>query len=130
MTAVTFPDPTVRRATATLNIAVRSWFVVAFVGQLVFAFAVASFYGLTAARGDVHRWTISGGWKPGDVGGNLSVAVHLAAAVIAMTSGCLQSMPRVLARHRRLQPRNGRRSASASLARRRSFVHMTWLSSS
>src|SRR5436305_14196822 len=108
MTTISLPEPGLRRATATLNAAVRSWFVVAFFGQLVFAFAVASFYGLTAARGDLHRWTISGGWRSGDVAGNLSIAMHLAAAVIVMTSGCLQLIPRRRARYPRFHHRNDR----------------------
>src|SRR6476646_8118765 len=115
MTTFTLPDPAIRRATATLNAAVRSWFVVAFLGQLVFAFAVASFYGLTAARGDLHRWSISGGWKPGDVVGNLSIAMHLATAVIVMTSGCLQLIPRLRARYPRFHHWNGRLYVLAGL---------------
>lgn len=129
MTTVTFPDQTIRRATATLNAAVRSWFVVASLGQLVFAVAVASFYGLTAARGDLHRWTISGGWKPGDIAGNLSVAMHLATAVIVMTSGSLQLIPRVRARHPRFHRWNGRVYVLAGLVLSAAGVYMTWFRS-
>ena len=35
-----------------LKASVRFWFAVAVIGQLVFALAVASFYGLSALRGD------------------------------------------------------------------------------
>jgi tetratricopeptide (TPR) repeat protein len=129
MTTVTFPDPTIRRATATLNFAVRSWFVVAFLGQLIFAFAVASFYGLTAARGDLHRWSIGGGWKPGDVAGNLSIAMHLATAVIVMTSGCLQLIPRLRARHPRFHRWNGRLYVTAGLLLSAAGTYMTWFRS-
>ena len=41
---------------ATLKAAARFWFVVAVLGQLLFAFTVASYYGLTAARGDLGAW--------------------------------------------------------------------------
>ena len=43
-------------ADTALKIATRSWFVVAVIGQLVFAFTVASFYGLAAARGNLQAW--------------------------------------------------------------------------
>jgi hypothetical protein len=35
-----------------LKAAARFWFVVAVIGQFAFAFSVASFYGLTALRGN------------------------------------------------------------------------------
>ena len=43
-------------AGSALKAATRFWFAVAVVGQVVFAFATASFYGLTALRGDYHGW--------------------------------------------------------------------------
>ena len=33
------------------------WFVVVVLGQLIFAFATASFFGLTAVRGETGRWS-------------------------------------------------------------------------
>lgn len=39
-----------------LKAAAAFWFVVAVPGQVVFAFTVASFYGLSAARGNWQRW--------------------------------------------------------------------------
>jgi tetratricopeptide (TPR) repeat protein len=129
MTTFSLPEPSLRRATATLNAAVRSWFVVAFLGQLIFGFAVASFYGMTAARGDLHRWSISGGWKPGDSAGNISIAVHLATAVIVMVSGCLQFIPRLRARHPRFHRVNGRLYMFAGVALSVAGVYMTWFRS-
>ena len=129
MTTLTLPEPALRRATATLNVAVHSWFVVAFLGQVIFAFAVAAFYGLTAARGDLHRWTISGGWKPGDMAGNLSIATHLATAFIVMASGCLQFIPRLRVRHPRFHRVNGRLYMTAGLALSAAGVYMTWFRS-
>lgn len=118
-----------RRSTLALNAAVRSWFVVAFLGQLVFAFAVASFYGLTAARGDLHRWTISGGWKPNDPAGNLSIAAHLATAFIVMASGCLQFIPRLRARYPRFHRINGRLYMLSGVVLSAAGVYMTWFRS-
>ena len=62
-----------------LKAAAGFWFVVAVLGQLVFAFTVASFYGLTAARGNWQQWnkTMTHGYTPGHPMGNLVVAIHL-----------------------------------------------------
>jgi len=129
MTSISLPEPGLRRATATLNAAVRSWFVVTFLGQLIFAFAVAAFYGLTAARGDLHRWTIIGGWKTGDLAGNLSIATHLATAFIVMASGCLQFIPRLRNSHPRFHRWNGRLYLTAGLTLSAAGVYMTWFRS-
>lgn len=129
MTAIVLPDSSARRATAMLNTAVRSWFVVAFAGQLLFAFALAAFYGLTAARSDFHRWPISGGWKPGDTAGNSSIAIHLAMAVVVMASGCLQFIPRLRVRYPRFHRVNGRVYILAGLAVSGAGVYMTWFRS-
>ncbi len=45
-----------KHADRALKAAAGFWFVVAVLGQLVFAFTVASFYGLNAARGNWHQW--------------------------------------------------------------------------
>jgi len=65
-----------------LKAAARFWFVVAVLGQLIFAFTVASFYGVAAARGHWQRWnkTMTHGYAPDHPIGNLVVAIHLASA--------------------------------------------------
>src|SRR5256885_25274 len=85
-------------AVAALRAAARSWFVVAVIGQLVFAVSVASFYGVTALRGDYHRWSRFMARAPGDTIGNFAVAMHLASAVVVMLAGALQLVPRVRTR--------------------------------
>ncbi|HEV8434008.1 MAG TPA: DUF2306 domain-containing protein [Thermoanaerobaculia bacterium] len=129
MTTISLPEPSLRRATATLNAAVRSWFVVTFLGQLIFGFALAAFYGLTAARGDLHRWQITGGWKPGDSAGNLSIAVHLSMAVVVMAGGCLQLIPRLRIRYPRFHRVNGRVYMLAGIAVSGAGMYMTWFRS-
>src|SRR5229473_1256163 len=82
-------------ADTALKAATRFWFVVILIGQLVFAFTVASFYGLSALRGDFHRWSksITHGLVPGDTMGNLAVAMHLFSAVVVIVAGILQLVP-------------------------------------
>ena len=83
-----------------LKASVRFWFVVLFLGQLLFASTIASFYGLTAARGHVHAWTklLMHGITPGDRIGNLALATHLISAVIIILAGTLQLVPQVRSR--------------------------------
>lgn len=85
-----FPDTALKTAT-------RLWFVVLLIGQLVFAFTVASFYGMTAVRGDLHAWNkvLTHGYIAGDGIGNVALAIHLASAVIVILAGTLQLIPQI-----------------------------------
>ncbi len=96
--AIPQSKPSLRKhANRALNAAAGFWFVVAVLGQLVFAFAVASFYGLSAARGNWQQWnrTMTHGYTPGHPMKNLVVAIHLGSAVIILLSGAIQLIPQV-----------------------------------
>ena len=84
-----------RIADRTLKAAAAFWFIVVVLGELIFATTVASFYGLTAARGDWQQWnkSMTHGYTPGRPMANLVVAIHLASAVIILLSGALQLIP-------------------------------------
>jgi hypothetical protein len=55
-------------ADTALKASARFWFAVTVIGQLLFALAVASFYGMAAVRGDHRAWSkfITHGHVPGD----------------------------------------------------------------
>jgi tetratricopeptide (TPR) repeat protein len=95
-------------ADTALKTSARFWFVVTVVGQLFFAFAVASFYGLTALRGDYHGWRITNGYIPDVTKGNFAVAAHLVSAVIVMLAGAVQLVPQVRNRFPVFHRWNGR----------------------
>jgi tetratricopeptide (TPR) repeat protein len=84
-------------ADTALRVAVRFWFGVTLLGQLVFAFAVASFYGLTAARGDWQGWTkfMPHGYMPGHAMGNGVAAIHVFSAAFIILAGTLQLIPQI-----------------------------------
>src|ERR1700688_1102761 len=82
-------------ADTALKAAARFWFVVTVLGQLAFAFAVASFYGLTALRGDYHAWKFTNGYVPGVTKGNWAVVMHVASAAVIMFAGAVQLVPQV-----------------------------------
>ena len=97
-------------ADSALKAAARFWFGVVVIGQAMFAFAVASFYGVTALRGDFHGWTrfISHGHVPGDTAGNAAVWMHVGSAVFVMLAGAVQLIPGVRDRFPAFHRWNGR----------------------
>jgi tetratricopeptide (TPR) repeat protein len=84
-------------ADRSLSIAARFWFVVAMTGQLVFAFTVWSFYGLTAARGNWQAWNkfMPHGYIAGQTMGNIVVRMHIFSAAIIIFAGALQIIPQI-----------------------------------
>ena len=111
-----------------LRAAVGFWFVVTLIGQLTFAIAVASFYGLTAARGDLHRWSkfISHGYVAGDGMGNLAIVMHLMSAVAIMLSGAVQLVPSVRRHFPAFHHWNGRIYMLTAVTGTMAGVYMTW----
>jgi uncharacterized membrane protein len=116
-------------ADTVLRAATRFWFVVTVLGQLAFAFAVASFYGLTALRGDFHGWSkfITHGYIPGDHMGNLAVAMHVGSAVIIMLAGALQLVPQIRSRFPAFHRWNGRIYMLTAVVLSVAGLYMTWI---
>jgi tetratricopeptide (TPR) repeat protein len=113
-------------ADTALKAAARFWFAVTVIGQLVFAFAVASFYGLTALRGDYHGWKITNGYIPGVTKGNLAVAMHLISAVIVMLAGAVQLVPQVRNRFPVFHRWNGRIYLLTAVALSTAGLYIQW----
>jgi uncharacterized membrane protein len=111
-----------------LRAAAGFWFVVCVLGQLIFAFTVASFYGLTAARGNWQQWNknMTHGYSPDHPMGNLVVAIHLASAVIILLSGAIQLVPFVRRRAPRLHRWNGRLYMLSALGVSLAGLFMLW----
>jgi uncharacterized membrane protein len=97
-------------ADSTLKAAAAFWFIVVVLGELIFATTVASFYGLTAARGNWQQWnkSMTHGYTPGRPLANLVVAIHLASAVIILLSGAFQLIPLIRRRAPLFHRWNGR----------------------
>ena len=116
-------------ADTALKSAARFWFVVTVAGQLLFAFAIASFYSLTALRGDYHGWGrfISRGHVPGDTMGNFAVAMHVASAVVVMLAGAIQLVPQVRNRFPVFHRWNGRVYMLAAVAIATAGLYLTWI---
>src|SRR6516164_327709 len=80
-----------------LKAAVRFWFMVILIGQLIFAFTVASFYGLTAMRGNLAAWNkvLAHGYISGDRLGNAALITHIGSAVFIILAGAMQLLPQI-----------------------------------
>lgn len=114
-------------ADTALRAAARFWFVVTLVSQLVFAFAVASFYGLTALRGDYHAWKFTNGYVPGVTKGNWAVVMHVTSAAIVMLAGAVQLVPQVRNRFPAFHRWDGRIYMLTAVALSVAGLYMTWI---
>jgi uncharacterized membrane protein len=97
-------------ADTALRVTVRFWFAVIVIGQLIFAFSVASFYGLASVRRNWLAWNkgMAHGYVPGDTMGNFAVAVHLSSAVFIILAGVIQLIPQIRERAPVFHRWNGR----------------------
>src|SRR5580698_3849858 len=114
-------------ADGALKAAARFWFVVTVLGQLVFAFTVASFYALTAVRGDYHKWNFTNGYVPGFSMGNTAVVMHVASAVIVMLAGAVQLVPQIRNRFPVFHRWNGRVYILTAVTLSVAGLYMTWI---
>jgi hypothetical protein len=112
-----------------LKAAAGFWLVVTVVGQFIFAFAVASFYGLTAWRGDYFVWHkfISRGHVPGETMGNSAIAAHVASAAVIMFAGSLQLIPQIRNRFPVFHRWNGRIYMSFAVLGGAAGLYLTWI---
>jgi uncharacterized membrane protein len=117
-------------ADTALKAATRFWFGVTVIGQLIFGFAVASFFGMAAARGNsAAAWSkhFTHGYVPGDTLGNLSIAVHLVSAVIVILAGMIQLIPRIRERAPSFHRWNGRLYILTAFTISIAGLYMTWI---
>jgi hypothetical protein len=116
-------------ANKSLKAAAVFWFVVAIIGQLVFAASVAIFYGNSAARGNWQAWnsSMSHGHLPGHTLSNLAVIAHLSGAVLIILLGALQLTPQIRNRFPVFHRWNGRVYLFGAFAITISAMYMIWI---
>lgn len=80
-----------------LNNVTTMWFILAVIGQLIFATYVILFYGKATATGHYENWNkvLPEGYVTGETLGNLIVGSHLLLAAIIIIGGPLQIIPKV-----------------------------------
>jgi hypothetical protein len=111
-----------------LNIATRFWFVIAVGGQWIFAYYVAAFYGGAALRGDLQAWNkvMPHGYVPGDIAGNIAIAVHLFLAFVIIVGGPLQLIPQIRRHAPAFHRWNGRVYMPAVFLTSLAGLYMVW----
>lgn len=99
-----------RIAKKALSAAAGFWFLVAAVGQFIFVYYIAVFYGGTALRGDFDAWTkaLIHGIIPDDLIGNIAVFAHILLSFVITAGGILQLVPAVRTRFPSFHRWNGR----------------------
>lgn len=86
-----------RVADAALKTSAALWFVVAALGQWVFAYYIAVQYGGSALGGNLARWNevLFSGLIEGDLIGNVALMIHLLIAFTITIGGTLQLVPQI-----------------------------------
>ncbi len=116
-------------ASTALKAAARFWFLVAVLGQWIFVYYVAAFYGGAAVQGRWESWNkvFPRGHIPGDALGNVAVALHLLFAVIVVGGGPLQLIPRFRAKFPAFHRWNGRVYMLAVCSTSLVGLYMVWV---
>jgi Predicted membrane protein (DUF2306) len=113
----------------TLNATITIWFILAVLGQWLFAIYTAIFYGKATIVGNYEKWNevLPKGYVPGETMGNLAVGTHLLLAVLVIVGGPIQLIPRI----RRIAPDfhrwNGRLYVILAFITSLSGLYMVWV---
>lgn len=119
------PPPLANRA---LNGAAAAWSCAAMLGQLLFAFYAAVFYGGALLRRTPHEWNkvLPNGYIAGDTAGNLALGAHMLFAVVIMACGALQLLPRLRGTAPRLHRWSGRLYVALAAIASLTGLYMVW----
>ncbi|HEY8897965.1 MAG TPA: DUF2306 domain-containing protein [Niastella sp.] len=93
-----------------LKYATRAWFIVSFLGQLLFAVYIILFYWGTIVQTNYEKWNVVNAhfYAKGDLVGNIAFAVHVSLAAIVTILGPLQLVGQVRLRLPRFHRISGR----------------------
>lgn len=117
--------------TAALSRMAALWLGITLIGQWVFAYFIAGFYGASTLQGNFEDWAknkaLIKGFVPGDTAGNWAFAAHVLLAAIIAFAGILQLLPQIRARALALHRWNGRIFMLAVLAASIGGLYLTWV---
>lgn len=104
------------------------WFSVAVAGQAAFVLYIGLFYGRAAMAGDYGRWNdvLVGGWRAGDMIGNVTLALHLLLAAVVTVGGPLQLIPAIRRRWPALHRWNGRTYMVTAIVASLGGLYLSW----
>jgi uncharacterized membrane protein len=106
-----------------------AWFVVAAIGQGLFALYVALFYGGSMLAGEPERWNRVSRhlYNAGDMPGNLAMGAHVLLAVVILLGGVLQLSPALRRAAPQLHRWNGRVYLTTAAVMCVSGLYMVWV---
>jgi hypothetical protein len=101
------------QADAVLGAAAAFWLLTALIGQWLFFYYIASFYGPNMVSGNYEAWSVlsamgAKGYVEGDAAGNMTFGAHALAAGIIAFGGALQLLPQIRAKAPVFHRWNGR----------------------
>jgi hypothetical protein len=113
--------------TKSLRAAAHFWFVVALAGQFAFAISVATFYGLTALRGNIQVWNkiLGRGYETGATMSNAALVGHILFATVISIAGALQLIPGIRNRFPVFHRWNGRLFVLAAFTQAITGIYLT-----
>jgi hypothetical protein len=81
----------------TLNFSVQLWFIIATLGQWLFAFYILAFYGKSTVNGQFEKWNevLPHGYDKTDPFNNWVVGIHILFAFVMVVGGPLQLIPQI-----------------------------------
>jgi len=111
-----------------LNASAVFWFVVAFIGQLVFVAAIIDTYYVSAFQGDWAIWNqeLTHGYEAGKTASNLASLSHILLAAVITFSGCLQLMPQIRKHFPTFHRWNGRFYLAVAVIMSLSGLFLIW----
>jgi hypothetical protein len=112
-----------------LDLSATSWFVVTFIGQIIFAYYIIFLYGKSGVQGNLENWNAASphGYQVGDFLGNLIFGVHVALAAIITLGGPLQIIPQIRKKAPSFHRINGRIYISAAFLISIAGLYLTWV---
>jgi len=115
-------------ANRALHGAIAIWCGAAILGQLLFAFYVAVFYGGALLRGAPEHWNkvLPNGYVAGDTASNAALGTHMLFAAVIMACGALQLLPRLRSAAPRLHRWTGRVYVTLAVAASLTGLYMVW----
>ena len=114
-----------------LNAAARLWFAAAVIGQGMFLFYIARFYGPSTLTGNFQAWRLNKmlikGYVAGDTAGNLAFGAHVLMAAVVTLGGTLQLLPQIRARAPAVHRWTGRLFLATAMAASLAGLYLTWV---
>lgn len=97
MAKVTFKNQQQSLAVGVMDIAAKSWFVIVFLGQMIFAYYILMLYWKSTLMGNLEKWNTATPhfYIEGDLVGNVIFGLHVAFAAIITVLGPMQLIPKV-----------------------------------